>query len=58
MAQMALGSLLESLSVWYLGGKNILSPCIRLGCPANNSDIRVTMPGKPILGSHYVSMKK
>ena len=57
MAQMALRSLLESHSIRYLGGKYRLNPCITLGCPANNSDIRLTMPGKSILGSHYVNMK-
>jgi hypothetical protein len=57
VSQMALGSLLAPLSIWQLRGKNGFNPCMRFGCLANNSDIRLTMLGKSILGSHYVNMK-
>lgn len=57
VAQMAWGSWLESHSIRYLEGRYVLNPCITLGCPANNSDIRLATPGASILGSHYVNMK-
>ena len=53
MAQMALAP----LSIRQLGGKNGINPCMRFGCPANNSETRLVRSGMPILGSHYVSMK-
>jgi hypothetical protein len=53
VAQMVFGSLLAP----YPWGKNVLNPHMRLGCLANNSDIRLMTLGMSILVRHYVSMK-
>lgn len=39
-------------SILYPGGKKVLNPWIRFGCPANRSETRLITPGVSILHHH------